>query len=62
MIKIILYTLGTYFLIKTLIVLLFKKSIINWASKMIKKKKEVKLIAIIEIIFALLLLIIGYFL
>ncbi len=61
-IKTILYTLGIYLLVKPLIVLLFEKSIINWASKMIKKKKGVKIIAILEIIVALILLVIGYFL
>ena len=61
-IKTILYTLGVYLLIKPIIVLLFEKPIIKWASKIIKKKKGVKLIAILEIILAILLLVIGYFL
>ncbi len=61
-IKIILYTLGIYFLIKVLIVLLFQKSITNWAFKIIKKKRRIKIIAILEIVFALVLLVIGYFL
>jgi hypothetical protein len=60
-IKTILYTLGIYFLIKTLIVLLFQKSIIDWAFKIIKKKQGIKKIAILEIILALILLVIGYF-
>lgn len=61
-IKTVLYTLGIYFLIKSLIVILFQKSIISWALKMIKKKNSIKIIAISEIILALILILIGYFL
>ena len=61
-IKTALYTLGIYFLIKSLIILLFQKSIVKWALKIIKKKNSIKIIAISEIIFALILILIGYFL
>jgi hypothetical protein len=61
-IKTILYTLGIYFLAKCLIILLFEKSIIGWVSKIIKKKNSIKLIAVLEIILAIMFLVIGYFL
>ena len=58
--KTIFYTLGIYVLIKALIVLIFQKSIIPWALKLAKNKQLVRNLIILEIIFGLILLVIGY--
>jgi hypothetical protein len=57
----ILYALGTYFIAKSLLVLIFKKPLIGFASKLIKKKKSVNALIILEIILGLALIAVGYF-
>jgi len=56
----ILYTLGIAALIKGLVVLISQKSIIAWAIKLAKNESSVRKLAILEIIIALILLVIGY--
>jgi hypothetical protein len=60
MLETILYTIGIVALIKGLFVLIFKKSITRWCVKIIKNPKNVKNLAIAEIIGAIILIIIGY--
>jgi uncharacterized membrane protein len=58
--KTVLYTLGIAALIKGLVVLISQKSIIHWALKLSKNPKTVRKLAIMEIIIALILIVIGY--
>ena len=58
--EIILYTLGIYMIAKSIFVLIFKKPIISWATKLLKNKKLVNRSAFLEIILVLIFLILGY--
>ena len=58
-IQTVLYTLGIFALIKGIIVLLAQKSIISWALKIARDKNGVKKMAILEIVIAIILILIG---
>ncbi|MDO8623364.1 MAG: hypothetical protein Q7R52_03890 [archaeon] len=58
--EIILYTLGIYMIVKSILVLIFKKPIIGWAAKLLKNKKSINKLAILEIILGIILVIAGY--
>ena len=59
--EIVLYTLGIYMISKSILVLIFKKPIISWATRLLKNKKLINKIAILEIILGIILIILGYF-
>lgn len=60
-VEIVLYTLGTYMIVKSLVVLILKKPIKSWAAKLLKNKKAVNSLAILEIVLGLILIALGYF-
>jgi hypothetical protein len=60
--EIILYTLGIYFISKSLVVLIFKKPLMNWAAKLLKNKKSINTLIILEIILGIALITFGFFL
>ncbi len=57
----VLYTLGIYFIVKSLLVLVFKKPLMGWAAKVAKKKKSVNLLVFLEVVLGIILLSLGYF-
>ena len=59
--EIVLYTLGIYMISKSILVLIFKKLIMSWATRLLKNKKLINKIAILEIILGIILIILGYF-
>jgi hypothetical protein len=59
--EIIFYTLGIYMITKSLVVIIFKKPILGWASKLLKKKQSVNGLALLEIILGIILIALGYF-
>ena len=59
--EIVLYTLGIYMISKSILVLIFKKSVISWATRLLKNKKLINKIAILEIILGIILIVLGYF-
>jgi len=58
--EIVLYTLGIYLIIKSVLVLILKKPIISWATKLLKNRKSIYKLAILEIILGIILIILGY--
>ena len=60
-IQTVLYTLGIFALIKGLIVLVCNKSIVHWALKLAKNKNSIRNMAILEIVIAIILLTVGYY-
>jgi hypothetical protein len=62
MLEIIFYTLGIYFISKNLVVLIFKKPLMNWAAKLLKNKKSINWLIILEIILGISLIAFGFFL
>jgi len=61
MIETILATIGTVMLIKGLYILIFQKHAIKMMMKMMKNQKNIKRLALWEVIIALLILIIASF-
>jgi len=59
--EIVLYTLGIYMISKSILVLIFKKLIMSWATRLLKNKKLINKIAILEIILGIILIALGYF-
>ncbi len=59
--EIVLYTLGIYMISKSILVLIFKKPVISWATRLLKNKKLINKIAILEIILGIILIVLGYF-
>lgn len=57
----VLYTLGIAALVKGFSVLLFNKSVIHWALKLAKNKNSVRKLALLEIVLAIILIAIGYY-
>ncbi|VVB83022.1 Uncharacterised protein [uncultured archaeon] len=57
--EIILYTLGIYFISKSLVVLIFKKPLLSWAAKLLKNKKSINWLIVLEIILGIILIISG---
>jgi len=58
--EIILYTLGIYFISKSLVVLIFKKPLLNWAAKLLKNKKSINWLISLEIILGTILVALGF--
>ena len=58
--EIILYTLGIYMIAKSILVLIFKKPIISFAAGLLKNKKSINRLAILEIILGIILIALGY--
>jgi len=57
--EIVLYTLGIYMIAKSILVLIFKKPIISWATKLLKNRKSIYELAILEIILGIILIVLG---
>ena len=45
---------------KSILVLLFKKPVIGWAARLLKNKKSINRMAILEVILGIILLALGY--
>jgi hypothetical protein len=58
--EIVLYTLGIYMIAKSLLVLIFKKPVISLATRLLKNKKSINRMAILEVILGIILLALGY--
>lgn len=58
--EVILYTLGIYIIVKSVLVLIFKKPIISWAIKLLKNRKSINRLALLEIILGIILIALGY--
>ena len=58
--EIVLYTLGIYMIIKSILVLIFKEPIISWAARLLKNRKSINRLAILEIILGIILVALGY--
>jgi len=58
--EIVLYTLGIYMIVKSILVLIFKKPIISWAAKLLENRKSINKLAILEIILGIILIALGY--
>jgi hypothetical protein len=58
--EIILYTLGVYMLTKSILVFILKKPILSWATKLLKNKKSINRLIILEIILGIILIVTGY--
>lgn len=58
--EIVLYTLGIYMIAKSLLVLIFKKPLISLVARLLKNRRSVNKLAILEIILGLILITSGY--
>ena len=58
--EIVLYTLGIYFIVKSLLVLIFKKPLMSWALKIAKRNKSVNGLIVLELILGIILIVTGY--
>lgn len=58
--EIVLYTLGIYFIAKCFLVFILKKPLMNWASKLLKRKKSINGLILLEIILGIILILVGY--
>ncbi|MEK6827656.1 MAG: hypothetical protein AABX99_04195 [Nanoarchaeota archaeon] len=58
--EIVLYALGIYFISKSLVVLIFKKPLLSWAAKLLKNKKSINWLIVLEIILGIILVALGF--
>jgi hypothetical protein len=58
--ELILYTLGIYFISKSLVVLIFKKPLLTWAKKLLRNKKSINWLIALEIILGMVFIALGF--